>query len=90
MEVLERDSGPDEEGAIITISLVQAAGAEVPISTRCARFNASCLVVFTKCGTASVAKTTAVVSYAEFGKGRVDGVLEKFAYDTKGGWQGTK
>jgi hypothetical protein len=90
MQVLDRDSGPDEKGLILTISLIQAAGAEVPASTRSARFNASCLVVFTKCSTASVAKTTAVVSYAEFGKGQVNGVLEKFAYDAKGGWQGIK
>jgi hypothetical protein len=90
MQALSRDSGPDEKGAIITISLIQAAGAEVPASTRSARFNASCLVVFTKCSTASVAKTTAFVSYAEFGKGKVNGVLEKFAYDAKGGWQGIK
>ena len=90
MQALSRDSGPDEKGAIITISLIQAAGTEVPASTRSARFNPSCLVVFTKCSTASVAKTTAVVSYAEFGKGKVNGVLEKFAYDAKGGWQGIK
>lgn len=87
---LSRDGGPDETGAIITVSLIEAAQIEAPASTRSARFNASNWFAFTKCRTASVAKTTAVVSYAEFRKGRVDVLLEKFAYDGKAGWQATK
>jgi hypothetical protein len=90
MQALSRDSGPDEKGAIITVSLIQAAETEMPALTRSARFNASCMVIFTKCRTASIAKTTAVVSHAEFRKGQVDAVLEKFAYDGKGGWQAIK